>query len=600
MDHPQGHTLSASRRNAMLALVALLVAVGLAAPPVGSISVPSGDLTSVIIREAPGAADEPEALVRSFGGEIGRRLDLIGGFEAQVPSDSFATLEASRHITTVTPNARLQLSEAGWGDAVDYSATRSPGDLFEVARRTSATSMWAAGYTGAGVDIALIDSGVLPVSGLDDEDKVVNGPDLSFESQFDSLRYLDTAGHGTHLASIMAGFIGHTGDLDDGEYGDGGFSGIAPGARVVSLKVADAHGATDVSQVIAAVDWVVQHKNSNGLNIRVLNLSFGTDSAQSYVLDPLAHAVEQAWHNGIVVVVSAGNDGNAFDLRNPARDPFVIAVGAAEQGGTVGFADDTVADFSNCGTAQRHVDVLAPGRSIMGLRAPGTYADAEHPEARVGDRLFLGSGTSQAAAVVSGTVALMLDANPTLTPDQVKASLVLTARDVAAKPLCQGGGVVNVFMAAKTLIKAEQTHRRSTGTGLLEAARGTDHLSADGVVLEGEIDIFGNAFESAKWAKHARDLKSWKDGVWNGATWSGSTWSGNDWSGATWSAATWSGLSWSGATWSGATWSGATWSGATWSGATWSGATWSGATWSGATWSGATWSGGAWLGFTWT
>ena len=584
MDHTSDHGWSVPGRNALVALVALLVAVGLAALPAGPLAVPSGDLTSVIIREAPGAAHEPEALVRSFGGDVGRQLHLIGGFEAAVPSDAFGALEASPLITSVTPNAPLQLSEAGWGDAVDYSTSRPPGDLLEVARRTSATSMWAAGYTGEGVDIALIDSGVLPVRGLSGGSKVVNGPDLSFESQYDTLRYLDTAGHGTHMASIMAGFIGDMDDLEELD-DDVTFTGIAPGARIVSLKVADAHGATDVSQVIAAIDWVVQNRNSNGLNIRVLNLSFGTDSTQSYVLDPLAHAVEQAWHNGVVVVVSAGNDGNDHDLRNPARDPFVIAVGAAEQGGTVNFADDIVADFSNCGTKQRHVDVVAPGRSILGLRAPGTHADAEHPEARVGDRLFLGSGTSQAAAVVSGTVALMLDRNPTLTPDQVKASLVLTARDVTADPLCQGGGVVNVYTASKTEVEAHQAHRRSTGLGLLELARGADHLSADGVVLEGEIDIFGNAFDSAKWAKHARDLKSWKDGVWNGSTWSGATWSGNNWSGATWS---------------GATWSGATWSGATWSGATWSGATWSRATWSGATWSGATWSGSAWLGFTWT
>ena len=246
--------------------------------------------------------------------------------------------------------------------------------------------------------------------------------------------------------------------------------------------------------------------------------------------------------------------------------------------------NDSVADFSNCGTKARHVDVLAPGRSILGLRAPGSYADAENPNASVGEDLFLGSGTSQAAAIVSGTVALMLDENPNLTPDQVKAALISTGRDIGGSALCQGGGVVNAHGAAQLTLKAQQSHRKSNGSGSLEAARGSDHLSADGVVLEGEIDIFGNPFNSEVHAKYAHHHMAWDGGDWNGATWSG---------------ATWSGATWSGATWSGATWSGATWSGATWSGATWSGATWSGATWSGATWSGATWSGSAWLGYTW-
>jgi serine protease AprX len=114
--------------------------------------------------------------------------------------------------------------------------------------------------------------------------KIINGPDLSFESQSDELRYLDTYGHGTHLAGIIAG--------NDGT--EDGFRGVAPGARVVNVKVANYEGAVDVSQVIAAIDWVVQHRNDNGMNIRVINLAYGTDSTQSPMLDPLSFAVEQA------------------------------------------------------------------------------------------------------------------------------------------------------------------------------------------------------------------------------------------------------------------------------------------------------------------
>ena len=158
--------------------------------------------------------------------------------------------------------------------------------------------MWSRGFDGTGIDVALIDSGIAPVQGLADPAKVVNGPDLSFESQSSYYRYLDTFGHGTHMGGIIVG--------NDGT--SSGFKGVAPGARLVNLKVATREGAADVTQVIAAIDWVVQHRQ-DGMNIRVLNLSFGTDGIQDRMIDPLAHAVESAWRNGIVVVVAGGNGG---------------------------------------------------------------------------------------------------------------------------------------------------------------------------------------------------------------------------------------------------------------------------------------------------
>src|SRR4029079_11488436 len=133
------------------------------------------------------------------------------------------------------------------------------------------------------IDVAIIDSGVAPVMGLDGRNKVVYGPDLSLESQAPALTNLDTLGHGTLMAGLIAG--------NDGTAG--GYRGLAPDARLLSLKVATADGGADVTQVIAAINWVVQHKSDNGLNIRVLNLSYGTNSLQSSSVDPLSYAVEQ-------------------------------------------------------------------------------------------------------------------------------------------------------------------------------------------------------------------------------------------------------------------------------------------------------------------
>ena len=173
----------------------------------------------------------------------------------------------------MTPDAPLRLQADTWSSQSDL------GSLLNVAKATGAAGAWGAGFTGDGVDVALVDSGVAPVEGLTGFDKVVNGPDLSFESRNPTRHNVDTFGHGTHMAGIIAGRDSSATD---------GFTGIAPGARLVSVKVASSDGATDVSQVIEAIDWVVQHRHDNGLNIRVLNLAYSTDAAPTYVLDPLA------------------------------------------------------------------------------------------------------------------------------------------------------------------------------------------------------------------------------------------------------------------------------------------------------------------------
>jgi serine protease AprX len=373
---------------------------------------------------------------------------------------------------------------------------------------------------------------------------------------------------------------------------------MAPDARIVNVKIADALGRTDVSQAIAAIDWVIQHKNANGMNIRVLNMSFGTDGVQKYQLDPLAYAAEQAWHKGIVVVVAAGNDGyGSPKLNNPAYDPYVIAVGGSDGLGTATTDDDIVAAWSASGDGTRNPDVVAPGQSVVSLRSPNSYLDATYPGGRTGERFFRGTGTSQSAAVVSGAAALLLEQRPELTPDQVKALLTGTARKLpSSEAKAQGNGLIDLAAASAAVTPAAvQVWERATGTGSLDRARGSAIIKHNGKELRGETDFLGRKWDAQKFAKvlkKAADGKGPLKGELSasGLTWSGLTWSGLTWSGLTWSGLTWSGLTWSGLTWSGLTWSGLTWSGLTWSGLTWSGLTWSGLTWSGLTWSSASWS----------
>jgi serine protease AprX len=465
------------------------------------------------------------------------------------------------------------------------------------------------GLDGSGIGVALVDTGVVPVAGLS-RTRVVVGPDLSLEGQSPALRYSDTYGHGTHLGGIIAG-------TPDGS----GFGGVAPGATLTSVKVGAAAGIVDVSQVIAAIDWVVEHRDDDPSRpVRVINLSYGTDSAQGYQVDPLAHAVENAWRAGIVVVAAAGNDGTATRLTDPAIDPYVLAVGSADSAGTVKTNDDLVSDFSNRGDASRRVDLVAPGRSIVSLRDPGGYADSEYPDARVGTGYFKGSGTSQAAAVVSGAVALLLQDRPELTPDQVKAVLTKTATGMPkADAAGQGAGELDIAQAVKASVprNATQTWPRSTGLGSLEGARGTSHITLDGTTLTGENDLFG-PFDTAAWAAASSAGTSWNGGSfmgrqitgsgwadptasgdWSGLSWSGLSWSGLSWSGLSWSGLSWSGLSWSGLSWSGLSWSGLSWSGLSWSGLSWSGLSWSGLSWSGLSWSGLSWSGESWSSDSW-
>jgi serine protease AprX len=592
-------------RRVACAAVAALPVLSIAAPASaesGTGSFGSRPNVKVIVRAKHGLLDKARELVKATGGDVDKVFSSIDGFEAEVPPETLANLWNTQVILAVTPDVPLPTFDAPIvaDDAPEASTAVNPldqvGSVRNVAEMVNADDMWNRGYSGKGVDVAVIDTGVAPVPGM--ATQYVNGPDLSLDALGNGSAGNDAYGHGTVMASIIAGRDDNT-PSDPRNYdraGDSSFIGIAPGARVVNVKVGAFDGATDVSQVIAAIDWVVQHKNDNGMNIRVLNLSFGTDGVQDYVLDPLTYAVEVAWRKGIVVVASAGNTGfGTPKLNNPAYDPYVIAVGASDHNGTVRTSDDFIADFSSRGELSRRPDFMAPGKQVVGLRVPGSYLDEEHPEARQGERFFRGSGTSQAAAVVSGSAALLLERNPELTPDQVKALFTFTGKKLTTSSgveLEEGARRIDVKKASQAVydlrrgeIPYLQNWPLAKGTGSLDAARGTYRLSDGDNVLAGEIDIFGNA---------------WDGSTWSGSTWSGSTWSGDLWLGRSWTGSTWSGRSWTGDLWLGRSWTGSTWSGSTWSGRSWTGSTWSGSTWSGRSWTGSTWSGSTWSSHDWS
>lgn len=577
-DSKRGRSLKAVLVSAaMVTLAATLV------HPAAVSAVPDSRSIQIIVRQVPGAGSAPELAVEALGGEVGRPLRILQGFSATLPEDAVQLLARAVGVRAVVPDASL--SPLGVDFVGPGGIARSYSALPEF---IGAREYWDTGVTGEGVDVALIDTGVAPVAGLGAPDKVVNGPDLSFESQVPELRYLDTNGHGTHIASIIAGRDeGVTFPVGSGTHEE--FLGIAPDAGLVNVKVGDAYGATDVSQVIAAIDWVVQHRNDVGMNIRVLNLSYGTDGTQSYELDPLTYAAEVAWRKGIVVVAAAGNEGfGSAKLNNPAYDPFVVAVGAADLGRTA--KNIKVASWSSTGNGTRNPDLLAPGNSVVGLRTPGSLVDLQYPVSE-DPRFLKGSGTSQAAAVVSGAAALLLEDRPNLTPDQVKALLVRSATPLRnTDPRAQGAGVIDLRRARRLRVpNAVQNWPRSTGLGSLELARGSNHLVTGDVELRGEQDIFGTPWNPAAWAATAGS-SSWSGGLWNGEQWTGEGWTGISWASNTWAIEPWTKSSWSGDDWEKSSWSKNSWSASN----SWSGEIWTKSSWSSSSFAKSSWSTGGW------
>ena len=516
------------------------------------------------------------------------------------------------------PAAPSSFAGGKWGDAAadavskdaygTNAASKDPGSLFTVEKATGVRAVWGKKdkqnrqVTGQGTAVALLDSGVNPVPGLDAPGKIVYGPDLSVEGN-GVLADQDTYGHGTFMAGLIAGRGASNPSSDLPSAPAGVQLGVAPDATLLSMKLATADGGTDVTQVIAAIDWVVEHPTlPNGTRVRVINLSYGTASTQDYSVDPLAAATENAWNHGIVVVTSGGNGGASDTLTDPAYDPFVIAVGAADSGDRMdGWAHDhtRAASFSEVAPG-RHVDLVAPGTSLVSLRDPGSTIDQNNPQGLVsGDttaRLFRGSGTSQAAAVVSGAAADLLQAFPSLTPDQVKFALTQGADDITnADPTAVGAGMLDLphaYDVAQHLVGTDNTAAQgraaavqhftpSTGLGSIDASRGgAVLLDADGNPITGEVDAQGNPWDGQAWRTASTTLTAWNAGQWMGVPWTGDGWSSDAaltsarWTSARWTSARWTSADWSSARWTSARWTSATWSSARWTSARWTGSGW--------------------------
>lgn len=492
---------------------------------------------TVIVRLSTRFGAEESRKFEQVEAKLVKRLGLIDAYVLQVPRKRLSSLGALPFVSRVS---------------LDSPMTKS--DEFTVERSYADVVFEKQGLTGKGVTVAVLDSGF---GDNDDLDNALTGrsriaASVNFVPGTSSTA--DVCGHGTHVAGI----IGGNGAQSTGASAYRTFYGIARGANLVNVRVLDAAGSTKVSTVISALDWVVA--NMDTYKIKVVNLSLGHTVGESYKTDPLCLAVAKAWKAGIVVVVAAGNEGRSRllalgdkadnegygsaygSVASPANSPFVISVGAMKSVDD-DRAHDVAATYSARGPAKFDYvlkpDLMAPGNGVISLRKPLSFLELTSPNNTVLASAYLTrnsllkqsaytrlSGTSMAAPVVAGAVAMMLEANPGLTPDTVKARLMLSAdkwvgTNGLADPCTYGAGYLNLKGALTSTFVAKEP---ALSPVLVKDGSGNVFVDRDPSV-QGERAIWGSSLLDlgAIWGSRA----IWGSNTLNSnrALWGSSVWS---------------------------------------------------------------------------
>jgi serine protease AprX len=495
----------------------------------------------------------PVQAVLELGGTVLTKYHILNAVNAVIPAILEPLLAALPGIS-VTPDLSVSVQSVP-----ESTGPHTPSDAF--LPQTGATQLAAAGDTGQGVTVAVLDTGIdnLP----DFSGRLIGGVDLTGGNN----PFQDSYGHGTFVAGLIAG---------DGTSTGGQYSGEAPGANLVSIKVAGTSGMTDLATLISGLEWAADHAGAYG--IKVLNISFGFQSSQSTVLNPLDQAVEAVWNSGIAVVTSAGNAG-PFNgtILSPGDDPLAITAGALDDMASTSASGDEMNDFSSVGPTAADgwakPDLVTSGRSVVSLAAPGSTIYNDYPSARIGTGNFVGSGTSFSAAITSGAAALVLADNPGITPDQLKARLLgNTNPGPVGNPFVDGHGALNAYAAAT----AAPMDFNQSGSGLISTL-------LDLVVSL--LPIRGvNTWNAGLWSGLTADQGPGTAGGSTGRAWNGLAWNGSDWNGWAWTGRAWNEGAWSGAAWNAGDWAGRAWNGDGWAGSAWNGAAWSGRAWNESGW----------------
>ena len=375
-----------------------------------------------------------------------------------------------------------------------------PADLANIFQETvNVRPVWDLGINGEGVGIAIIDSGVTE----DDDFLAENGSQrVQRHSFMINLPTNDTYGHGTHVAGIAAGNL----------------TGIAPGADIYSLRVSDANGMAYESNVVLALQWVLENKDA--YNIRVTNLSINSTVEQSYHTSPMDAAAEILWFNGVVVVTSSGNKGpggghNTADS-SPANDPFFITVGASREHGTANRQNHSIAPFSAHGTTMDGFDkpeIIAPGENIVSVLADTSNWGTEYPDrSQLNGQYFRLSGTSMSAPMVTGAVALLLQNEPDLTPDQVKYRLLHSGSSIEGE--LEDDAHTFAYLDVFAVITNNTTESANTG------------IEASQLLWTGSGPV---AWDSVNWGSVNWGSVNWGSVNWGSVNWGSVNWGSVNW-----------------------------------------------------------------------
>jgi serine protease AprX len=472
----------------------------------------------------PPAQDRAREVVRRHGGRTRFALGIVGGAAATLSGREILTLTHDPDVGYVFRDAKIA---ASFDPVADYAKVTSVGILI-----TGANLAWYyLNVCGRGVGVAVVDSGVAPHPDL--AGRIVVAADFTQDPPLISTSPLgDPGGHGTHVAGLVAG---------DGASSAGTYTGTAPCARIIDVRVLDSMGQSSTSIVLRGLQWVLANRKTYG--IRVVNMSFGAQVSTSYRLDPLSVAAETLVLAGLSVVVAAGNAGpGSQTIAAPANDPFVLTVGALDDAGSVKPSDDSVATFSARGPSKFDAlskpDLVAPGRKLVSLLAPDSTIAGQFPDRLVtaagapAPQYLRLSGTSMAAPIVSGLIALLLEKEPTLSPFQVKHRLKLGVRKLNKVPLADAGnGLATAYPLWLTDLVADYP-----------AVRVADAFAQDmytvlygqtlpwrSITYNGGVDSAGTQWSAVTWENIAWDNIAWENIAWESFRWDAISWENIAW-----------------------------------------------------------------------
>jgi serine protease AprX len=477
-----------------------------------------------LIVQHTGDPDGLESFVRSSGGTVEREFHIIPALDVSLPSDRLAQLAARSDVNWVSLDAPVASAAAN----EPLPDPKKLKNAFPAA--VTATKVWDQ-YAGAGVTVAVLDTGISDNANPDFANASVPRVTVEQIANTNTTSDQDGYGHGTHVAGIIGG--------DGSRFPDNRYAGVAPLVNLAEVKVGDDAGNATLGDLMAGLQWVDDNRTT--YNIRVVNLSLTSSVAQSYKVDPLDAAVELLWFHGVAVVVSAGNLGTAANAVQypPANDPFVIVVGAVDDKGSTGQADDVVTSWSSRGATQdgfTKPDVVAPGRNIISDTDPNSVLARTYPAKVVDSNYFTMSGTSMSAAVVSGVVALIREAHPGWLPGQVKYVLRQTAKPLSGDTANREPLTDKAVAYTGSIVSADDG---LTPNYMLLAAAGVAEADFNGIRWADRIDLNG-----IRWAGLELNGIRWGTVDWNGIRWGSVSFDGIRWGGASFDGIRWSGIRW--------------------------------------------------------